>query len=500
MTSIIPQAKLLNMKLLMKLSTLLLVFGISSTAALAQYDDVYYDPERNNSRTTTDRRQVQPKTTPTYAEEQNYDEGYDDEEYDYYYTSRIRRFHRPYTGFDYFDPIYVDAYYYDAFARPGVTVLIYDDPFGYYSFNRFSRFNRFNNFNSFGGGFNRWNRWNSFGSYDPWFSPGLSFGLGWNRWNNFGGFNNWNSWGGYGNPYYGGNSWFSAPTWGNNYYYNNVNYYSNNNNGNNNDNNRNIYYGPRTGGGGVGTQPGIDNPNGRSPRFTNGPDIKSNPANPVNPGVTRPDYSGGRKLDEAPAYDRDRTVPGAGNPRVITDTDRRTPTNPATPENYDRYRDARENLNRPDYNTTRRPEVSDPFSGGRRPTVQDNSRARTIETPERSYSDPRNSTVPRTNSAPRSLDNGSLERSRSYTPDRSYERSRETPRSYDTPRNTPSPSNSFPRSNNSFDSGRSNSAPRSIDSGGSRSSGGSPSGGSSSPSGSGSSSGGRSSSSGGRQN
>lgn len=500
MTSIIPQAKLLNMKLLMKLTMLLLLFGVSATAALAQYDDVYYDPERNNNRTYTERRQVQPKTTPAQTEEYTYDENYDDEEYDYYYTSRIRRFHRPYAGFNYFDPIYVDAYYYDAFARPGVTVLIYDDPFGYYSFNRFNRFNRWNGW-AYGGWnrYNRWNSWNNWNSYDPfwgWSNPGLSFGFGWNSFNRW---NNWNSFG-YGGPYWG-NSWFNTPSWGNNYYYNNINYYNNNQN---NDNNRNVYYGPRTGGGGVGTQPGIDNPNGRSPRFTDS-DIKSNP------GTVRPDYSGGRKLDEATSYDRDRTVPGNGNPRVTTTDPNREVL--GTPNNTDRYRDARENLNRPS-NETRRPETADPFSGGRR-IDNGNNGARTYTDDRQNLrpnttQDPYNSRPRSYEPAPRSTDNSSLDRSRTYTPDRSYERSRSTD-TYSAPRNS-SPSNSgsgYSRPN--YDSGRSsgygnsgggfNSAPRSFDGGGSRpSAGGSnPSPSSSGSSGS-SSSGGRSSSSGGRQN
>lgn len=489
MTSIIPQAKLLNMKLLMKLSMLLLLFGVSATAALAQYDDVYYDPERNNNRTYTERRQVQPKTTPAQTEEY-VDENYDEEEYDYYYTSRIRRFHRPYAGFNYFDPIYVDSYYYDAFARPGVAVLIYDDPFGYYGFNRMSRFNRWNGW-AYGGWnrFNRFNSWNSWGNYDPycmWSNPGLSFGF--SRWNSFG-MNNWNSFG-FGNPYWANSGWFNTPTWGNNYYYNNNNYYTNNQG----ENNRNIYSGPRTGGGGVGTQPGLDNPNGRTPRFTSDPDIKSNP------GTVRPDYSGGRKLDEAPSYDRDRTVPGNGNPRVSTDPNRETI---GSPNSTDRYRDARENLNNPS-NQTRRPETADPFSGGRR---IDNTNGVRTNTDDRQNLRP-NSTQenirPRSyEPAPRSTDNSSLDRSRTYTPDRSYERSRTNTDTYNAPRNSaPSNSGSSRPSfdsgrSNSFDSGRSNTAPRSIDSGSSRPS----SGGSSSPSSSGSSSsGGRSSSSGGRQN
>lgn len=51
---------------------------------------------------------------------------YDDEYYDYYYSSRVRLFQRPYTRFNYYDPVYVDVNYYDPFYQPGTTtVLIY---------------------------------------------------------------------------------------------------------------------------------------------------------------------------------------------------------------------------------------------------------------------------------------------------------------------------------------------------------------------------------------
>ena len=33
--------------------------------------------------------------------------------YDYYYSSRINRFHRSYTDFNYYAPVYTDAYWYN---------------------------------------------------------------------------------------------------------------------------------------------------------------------------------------------------------------------------------------------------------------------------------------------------------------------------------------------------------------------------------------------------
>ena len=33
--------------------------------------------------------------------------------YDYYFTSRINRFHRSYAAFDYYSPVFTDSYWYD---------------------------------------------------------------------------------------------------------------------------------------------------------------------------------------------------------------------------------------------------------------------------------------------------------------------------------------------------------------------------------------------------
>ncbi|HZY24244.1 MAG TPA: hypothetical protein VFE71_00340, partial [Bacteroidales bacterium] len=34
-------------------------------------------------------------------------------DYDYYFTSRINRFHRSYVAFDYYAPVFTDSYWYD---------------------------------------------------------------------------------------------------------------------------------------------------------------------------------------------------------------------------------------------------------------------------------------------------------------------------------------------------------------------------------------------------
>jgi hypothetical protein len=58
------------------------------------YADEYYDDEDNKSVIVN-----------------NY-YNYDDD-YDYYYTSRLRRFHSPHHGWNYYDPFYTDLYYYN---------------------------------------------------------------------------------------------------------------------------------------------------------------------------------------------------------------------------------------------------------------------------------------------------------------------------------------------------------------------------------------------------
>jgi hypothetical protein len=131
----------------------LLIAAISALPllAIAQFDDIYFDPDDSEYFTTI----LSDDTEDRYVvDEYNYDRDdyyYDDDEYDYYddydfyYSSRIRRFHRPYMAFDFFDPFYFDPFYY------GVNVYIGNPYFGIGS-----TWNRWN----------RWNRWNGFDAYD----------------------------------------------------------------------------------------------------------------------------------------------------------------------------------------------------------------------------------------------------------------------------------------------------------------------------------------------
>ena len=184
----------------------LLVLGTFTVQA--QWDDVYYDPdkdvivERTNRYSSNDNDY---RNSQSFNDESGY---YND--YDFFYTSRIRRFHRPMYGFGFFDPVYIDAGYYDPFMRSGMTALIYDD---FYSRRMMSR----SGF-GFGFGYSPWRSYSSFG-YDPFYSP---FGYG-NRFSV-----------GFGSSPFGYYSAFNGlycpPSWGNSNSYNNINnYYSDTN-------------------------------------------------------------------------------------------------------------------------------------------------------------------------------------------------------------------------------------------------------------------------------
>ena len=86
----------------------------------AQFDDIYYDPNKIREKERIRYEEpvkVEEETTPAEFSRDDYDDDFGEwEDQDYYYSSRIKRFHRPYRGFDYYDPIYVSYYVYDPFA------------------------------------------------------------------------------------------------------------------------------------------------------------------------------------------------------------------------------------------------------------------------------------------------------------------------------------------------------------------------------------------------
>ena len=122
-------------------SFLVALFTLSfATVSFAQYDDLYYNPSDDNA--TAASSYDYEEASDDYDEYDYDDSEYDDyeyyDDYDYQYTSRIRRFNRSYRGFDYYDPIYTDAYYYNRAYSPGVSIYV-GSPFTY---NRFRTWNR----------------------------------------------------------------------------------------------------------------------------------------------------------------------------------------------------------------------------------------------------------------------------------------------------------------------------------------------------------------------
>lgn len=213
----------------------LLIFGLMTISLQAQFDDLYFNPETDYPivSTTTSYNEGTDSQQDDYTSSEsreNYDDEYYDHmnEYDFYYSSRIRRFQRPNRGFGFYDPFYVDYHYYDPFFSPGLTIYIGSgwNPYSPWGF----RNNRWgNNF-----GFNRFG--NHWGFNDPWCPSFNSFGSPW-------GYNPY-GWGGgnlfVNNYYYGGGGGWSNP-WN----YDNDNQFTRIYEPSN-ANNRGTYYGPRS--------------------------------------------------------------------------------------------------------------------------------------------------------------------------------------------------------------------------------------------------------------
>ena len=138
--------------------------------AWGQYDDIYFDGEEEPTA-----QQQSYQEPPSNYDQNSYDrpeQEYVDARYDNAYAARIRRFHRPARGFNYYSNYYVDNYWYNPY-QPGINI---------YCYNRYRP--------------RRWRRWGySYGwgynnPYDPWYTP-------YNNW----GYNPYNNWAWGYNPY-----------------------------------------------------------------------------------------------------------------------------------------------------------------------------------------------------------------------------------------------------------------------------------------------------------
>jgi hypothetical protein len=326
----------------------LVILGALSTNAQQNFDDVYdyhsTTPQYGNSTTG------QGNQSNTSQQSYYYDDArsgsnvmldYNDE--DYFYSSYIMRFYRPFGGFGYFSNIY-----YDPFAWGwGNSWSSWSNP--YYNTWNLGYNNTFVNY-----GYNPWLFWNN----------GFNTSWGWNNWgynnyqntcwgNNFfvGNtcYNNWN----YNSYYHCGNSWNSFNNWNNNnwacgsgynnMFYNGYNngYYSGYNNGYYDGYNNGYYTGNNLGTGNNGNS-GYYNynhgPRKSSYTFSNldkyesTRSIVTRPLNGAEKGGSSiggvvPTPVGGRTFNDYGATQAGRQLPG----RSEVGTDTRTNTTPVLP-------------------------------------------------------------------------------------------------------------------------------------------------------------------------
>lgn len=232
----------------LKLNTflaLIIATFLSQGTVSAQFDDLYYDPDRDQQ--LTQESEYVDDDGYYDVDEYNYEDDYYYDDYDY--ATRINRFRRPARYIDYYSACYLNnswnTWGYDPFFSP------------FYGGSAFAI--NINIGNSWG--FNRWNRWNR---YNNW-GWGPSWGSTWSNWG-WNSWNRWNAWGpsyGYGNNIFYTNNYYGNNGYGNSYWNNGNNGYYNSYDRATNPNGR--YYGSRKGGSSVSSVNGRL----RSPRATN---------------------------------------------------------------------------------------------------------------------------------------------------------------------------------------------------------------------------------------
>lgn len=206
--------------------------SFQSSSTLSAYDDIYYSPNDKpripTASSSTNKPIESDGYTDDYALEEPINQGNNysspnsqnfdyDEYYDYGYAARLRRFHGPTIGIGYYDPYFVDPYFYNRNSA-FIGTSIYDpfyQPFGGWNI-------------GFGVGFG-WNSGFGYNPYNPW---GWNLGFGYNPWG-------WNNGFGMNNAYMAGyNQGFYNGFYGGNRY----------DNGYGQTGRNNVYYAPRGGG------------------------------------------------------------------------------------------------------------------------------------------------------------------------------------------------------------------------------------------------------------
>jgi len=366
----------------MKKAILPAILCLAFVSANAQFDDIYFDPSQDKPAQTVATNYA--GSNQLYAEDieeyydNDYQEGYDD--YDYYYTARIRRFHRPMYGFNYFDPFYSDMWYYDpSMVRmaPGVTLLIHNNP---WSYNRFRSLNYWN-YRSWMNSPNLF--WHDYGYGAFGYGRNYGFvspygGFGW------GGRNLWNPYSGWGFGSFGG----FYPTWGGG------NTYIQNNQINIVDNSR-TYFGRRgntsnylprlndgrrpeaatpTGGVRTNTSRTVAGSTLTAPRRQS--TINSKPSDPN----SRTRINSGQKLPTSAGtiYDRNRTISNSGNGNKAVGATRRTGNTQGVTS-----RNSMPRTNRLSNSNTRRPAGASSSSGVNRSS---SAPSRSVSPPSRNSS------------------------------------------------------------------------------------------------------------------
>ena len=240
---------------------LVLVLNLPANAQ----DDLYYDPSTDTKPVRTYEQTYEEPNNVTPRTNGGDDQYYEEDDYAYEYSSRIRRFHQPAVAADYYDPFFIDLYHYDPYYLPGASIYTYGYN-DYWAMRRWQTWNAWNPWNPWnpyagygyglGMGYNSWTGWNvsfGWGAANPWYNPYV-----WNRYY----YDPYWTWNGY-NPYY--NS--CAADYGY-YYYNNHNNYYPPPNGGNNGHHPQTYVGPRRGGTSVNT--GGTGGSGRYTQLTSG--------------------------------------------------------------------------------------------------------------------------------------------------------------------------------------------------------------------------------------
>lgn len=187
-----------------------LFFLNSGLLSAQENDDIYFDGV-DKIKIETAKEEPAVKS----AEDDRYEDDYVDEEYEYAYSARIRRFHQPARGFSYYSNYYVDNYWYDPFM-PGVNIYNVQPFYAHHS-------------------------WGWAYPYGGWGSAwGSNYGWGWSNYSGYYSYFNYGF-----SPYWGNQQWgYRNPYWGayNNGYWSGYNqgywngWYGNNWNSNNSGN------------------------------------------------------------------------------------------------------------------------------------------------------------------------------------------------------------------------------------------------------------------------